>query len=386
MKALFLHDTKINYCNGNYYSNGLSKEIWKRYLIHFDELTVCCRKQVNTITKDAISSTENVNFNCVKNINVGKILLSRQDRNLIKNLVKNNDAIIIRLGSVIGLIGVHFALKYKKPFLVELVGCPRDSYYNHSLAGKFVAPIMSFLVKQAIRKASHVIYVTNKFLQKRYPTKGKSIGCSDVMLSETDQSILEKRIERIKNHENEIKVIGTAAVIDVPYKAQSDIIKVMGILKKQGELNYKYQCVGSGDKTLLLNEAKRNNVTDEVELIGTLTHSEIFKWLDTIDIYVQPSRTEGLPRALIEAMSRGLPCCGSNVGGIPELIEKDFLFNSSGKNPQQIMDILNKFDVKVMASQAKRNFEMSKEYFTNITENRRNKFLSNFAEKIMNNK
>jgi glycosyltransferase involved in cell wall biosynthesis len=42
--------------------------------------------------------------------------------------------------------------------------------------------------------------------------------------------------------------------------------------------------------------------------------------LDTADLFVHPSRTEGLPRALIEAMARGLPCIGSNVGGIPELL------------------------------------------------------------------
>jgi glycosyltransferase involved in cell wall biosynthesis len=35
--------------------------------------------------------------------------------------------------------------------------------------------------------------------------------------------------------------------------------------------------------------------------------------------------TEGLPKALVEAMGRGLPCIGTKVGGIPELLPEEDL-------------------------------------------------------------
>ena len=52
---------------------------------------------------------------------------------------------------------------------------------------------------------------------------------------------------------------------------------------------------------------------------------DVYRFLDGLDLYVQPSRTEGLPRALIEAMARGCPAIASAVGGIPELLPEEHM-------------------------------------------------------------
>ena len=55
-------------------------------------------------------------------------------------------------------------------------------------------------------------------------------------------------------------------------------------------------------------------------LTGKLSHSEIAHVLRGTDVFVFPSHGEGLPNALLEAMSQGLPCVATRVGGIPEVI------------------------------------------------------------------
>jgi glycosyltransferase involved in cell wall biosynthesis len=63
-----------------------------------------------------------------------------------------------------------------------------------------------------------------------------------------------------------------------------------------------------------------------VRFLGILDFpDEVFLWLDTVDIFLHPSETEGLPRALVEANSRGCAAIGSNVGGIPELLSEDMI-------------------------------------------------------------
>ncbi len=50
-------------------------------------------------------------------------------------------------------------------------------------------------------------------------------------------------------------------------------------------------------------------------------HSNIGDYLASLDIYVQPSLSEGLGSSVIDAMGAGLPIIGSDVGGIPELVK-----------------------------------------------------------------
>ena len=45
--------------------------------------------------------------------------------------------------------------------------------------------------------------------------------------------------------------------------------------------------------------------------------------LNALDIYVQPSLSEGLPVALLEAMSAGVPVIATDVGGVAEIVGKD---------------------------------------------------------------
>src|SRR5699024_6751625 len=91
-------------------------------------------------------------------------------------------------------------------------------------------------------------------------------------------------------------------------------------LVSQG-ITVEYQAVGGGSPTRLKHLARELGIEDRVKFLGPLDHDAVFSWLETVDIYAQLSRTEGLPRALVEAMSRGCACIGTEVGGIPELLE-----------------------------------------------------------------
>jgi glycosyltransferase involved in cell wall biosynthesis len=62
-------------------------------------------------------------------------------------------------------------------------------------------------------------------------------------------------------------------------------------------------------------------VADRVQLLGL--RSDVPDLLAAADLFVLPSRSEGLPLALVEAMGASLPIVASDVGGISEVVTRD---------------------------------------------------------------
>ena len=62
-------------------------------------------------------------------------------------------------------------------------------------------------------------------------------------------------------------------------------------------------------------------VGESVTFMGMIQN--VMDYLKDVDLFVLPSRTEGLSNALLEAMSYGLPCIATKVGGNTELIGED---------------------------------------------------------------
>ena len=63
------------------------------------------------------------------------------------------------------------------------------------------------------------------------------------------------------------------------------------------------------------------NLKDNVVWLGRRT--DVQDILPMADIYVHPSRSEGLGSVLLEASVAGLSLVGSRVGGIPEIVQQE---------------------------------------------------------------
>lgn len=362
MKLFIATDFTVNLYDGKYYYYDAFFKILSRYYEKFGKVIVCTRVKKLTVEptklKEASHMIEKVvPCNGLIDAFTGEI------KSKMKAEIQNCDMVVSRVPSIIAYRAAECAKELNKLSYAEVMGCAWDAYWNHSIVGKIIAPYMLFKMKKTVREADYALYVTNEFLQKRYPTNGKNVGVSDVVLkADMSDEILSNRLKRQKDQCNKL-VLGTAAAVDVKYKGQAYVIKAIAYLKKLGYDNFEYQLAGNGDNTRLKNLAIKYGIEDKVKFLGPVPHEKIFDWFDSLDVYVQPSLTEGLPRAVVEAMSRALPCICMNSGGMPELIESKYICKKTGNIARNLSEkILEIINAENMESSSEYNFIKSKEF------------------------
>lgn len=378
MKILFVLPDEIEEKDGIYYGNAAAVMI-KRYEIFCDEL-ICFApiKKVDYPNSDLIFS-DKVKFINSPKINTLKALLSYYNyKKEIKKLVLYCDACIINVHtSFISTIVADLCEEIKKPYMTIVVGCAWDSLWNHGYKGKLLAPIAYFNLKRVQSRAKYSIYVTTQFLQQRYPSKGKQVSCSNVDLRElaTPSHRQEKIMSGVLNGKN----LATVAAVDVPYKGQEYVIRALAKLKDKG-LRFDYHLVGQGSCSRLKTISSKFGVEDQVHFYGAVPHFQINEFLDKMDFYIQPSKQEGLPRSLIEAMSRGCFCFGSRIAGIPELLDNVNLFQKGNTN--QIVKLLSNISLKERYEEVEKNIHKSRIYLKEILDKRRSDFIEEFIKSI----
>lgn len=374
--------------NGVYCNVTLTNEMFSRYFSVVDQLIIVVRTfkteqtyeemNMRPLTLRNIKVVEVNNFNTIKGFLVDKKQFERK----IARYVNEADMIFARMPSNTSNSVLKIACRLNKMYLVEVGGCAWDSYWNHGLLGKLVAPLMYYEERKYVARAAYATYVTKRFLQRRYPSNAMSSNCSNVYLMKMADVVLEHRLKKIDKMDMKKVVFGQAVnSIDVKYKGEHLILEVMGRLKKKG-IYIEFQVVGPGTGEFLKNEARKHGVLEQLSLVGTLTKEEMFNWYKSIDVYVQPSKQEGLPRSVIEAMSTGCPALGSNIAGIPELLHEDCMFNPNKKS--EIISVVERIlSIEVMRKRAKENFDCAKEYNLSDIEGRRQNIFEAYRSSVL---
>jgi len=233
------------------------------------------------------------------------------------------DAVILRVPGTIGTVAGRALRATARPFAVEVIGDPHDVF----APGASDHPLRALIrwnatanLRRLCAEAAASLYVTREALQRRYPSRTgtPSFGVSDAETAEEAYVAGPRPATASAGPPFRIVHVGTCEAL---YKAPDLLIEAAARAAADG-LDLELVIIGDGRLRGELEAlACARGLGERVRFTGLLPAGEpIRRELDRAHLFVLPSRQEGLPRAMVEAMARGLPCLGTAVGGIPELL------------------------------------------------------------------
>jgi glycosyltransferase involved in cell wall biosynthesis len=245
-------------------------------------------------------------------------------RAVLRALTRDS-AVILRVGSQLAGLAVPSLVKANRPFGLEVVGDPYDEFGPEATSSR-LRPLLRWWLSRQLRRqcsqASACAYVTESALQARYPASAAAFQTHYSSIDLLDAHIC--RSPRSYTTSRELLKLITVASMAHMYKGVDVLLEALRRCTAGGA-RLSLTVIGGGRHLPEMRQLARTlGVADRCCFTGELSNSDdIRERLDATDLFVLPSRQEGLPRAMIEAMARGLPCIGTAVGGIPELLGAD---------------------------------------------------------------
>lgn len=303
---------------------------WTRYLSVFDSVRVLARVQQVDVAPARAHQANGVGVEFAD----GPFYLGPKDylrqrkrvAEFFQDTYDKESAYILRLpGQQLSAHLFAVLKRHHHPYAAEIVADVWDAFgvgsQRHALR-----PYLQLMYHtqhlQQCWSAEATAYVTRRAIQRRYPPRPNTFTTNYSSIDLPEASLAASpRDFTLRQGPLRCVCVGT---LNQLYKGQDVLVRAVALAVERGA-DITLTLVGDGSYRPYIESLVASlGLNERVRFLGQLPGGEaIQNVLDDHDLYVLPSRQEGLPRSMIEAMARGLPALGSDRGGIPELLAKD---------------------------------------------------------------
>lgn len=207
------------------------------------------------------------------------------------------------------------ARDYDCPFIVKILGSDINELANH--------PGLRDQIREGLQQAATVITVSAA-LKERVVKLGVEDERVAVQHNGVDGSrffLRDRKEMRDKlGLAQDLKIF--CAVGRLSHEKGGDVLlNAIKALRDQNKTNFLLTLVGNGAMEAELKaQAQALGIEEYVRFCGERSHQEIPMWISACDVLCLPSRREGCPNVVLEALACGRPVVAARVGGVPELL------------------------------------------------------------------
>ena len=172
--------------------------------------------------------------------------------------------------------------------------------------------------------ASNIVALTHNIAESIEKSLILSLDSQIINSAHSSLSYNPFNVEKIKSELENKFIVGHIGAFDDSHKGQNQIFSLAEKMQRTHP-NIFFMLIGGGrDENKFLMQASQ---LSNIKVIGHVDN--VGDYMKAFDLFLFPSRHEGLGSILLDALAFGLPIIASNVGGIPEIINHGNNFSSS---------------------------------------------------------
>lgn len=216
---------------------------------------------------------------------------------------------------LIGGLAARFAGVKKVFWNIRNTEIPQGIFSSTKLV-ILLCSLLSFLVPNKIICCADA--AKYRHIDLHYNKKKLIVIPNGFILDEADSTFIHRSSLRIPD---DFFIIGVVGRYDY-LKGYDVLIKAASILSKITNIKFTFVCIGRGvdlNNQNLKSEIKLANLHGNFMLLGEV--EDVIKYYQLFDCFCLPSRSEGFPNVLAEAMLASLPCVTTNVGDAASIID-----------------------------------------------------------------
>lgn len=395
MQLLLSGDEYCCLCDGKYYISDHSQTLINRYMAVFESMNVAFRTKIVSSKEDLGKYKNEVTDSRIRMCYIpffqGPIQFAKcffKVNKYARDATKDCDLAILRLPSTTAFAVWSACMSMNIPYATEIVFDCKDAV--DSSEGLLQKLIWSKIHKDQVKACNTAIgvaCVTAEYLQRHYSPLDQKAPVSNYSSIELKPDFLFKA--RQFPNKNQFTILHVANQVNYnSRKGHNELIEALKIVREHG-IDAKIVFVGEdydNGFSKLTEFAKQKGVEESVIFTGFVNRKKLRELMIDADLAVLPTKAEGLPRVVIEALAMGLPCITTPVSGNPELVDNDYLIEYSNVKGFALCIIKLLSNKKLYESVSKTNFNRSKEYTTDVLNPRRTEFYIKLKSIVAKNK
>lgn len=229
--------------------------------------------------------------------------LSRREGDLVHLHISERGSVIRK--SMIALV----CMATGKPFILHTHGCEFHEFYGE------LPPGIQQLITALFRRSACLIALSESW--RNYYIETCHLEPERVVVLNNPVALPEKwqKTEKV----GKLKFVFLGKINK--RKGIFDILTALAKLEPQYRNQVELVLAGTGEIAEVENLATELGIEKQIVFLGWVNQEQRDQLLAESDVMLLPSYNEGLPMAILEAMSWGIPIITTPVGGIPEVIE-----------------------------------------------------------------